>query len=175
MLSWIKKKQLAILGVLVDGEWMDFFERVKIKCLSHFRDRFLAHSNSWSSITQNFLNRLSPGQMENLDSDVMQEEIKKAMLDYGPDKSSVPDGWTFDFIRKFWYLIEANVVVVVMEFLNSYKFPKVCNPSIIALIPKFCDSNCVKDFHPISLLGCRYKIISKFLANHLMLVIEAFE
>lgn len=113
--------------------------------------------------------------MENLDSDVMQEEIKKAMLDYGPDKSSVPDGWTFDFIRKFWYLIEANVVVVVMEFLNSYKFPKVCNPSIIALIPKFCDSNCVKDFHPISLLGCRYKIISKFLANHLMLVIEAFE
>ncbi|GKA55504.1 hypothetical protein Tco_0754576 [Tanacetum coccineum] len=51
------------------------------------------------------------------------------------------------------------------------EFPKGSNSSFIALIPKTCDANMVKDFRPISLIGSMYKIIAKILANRLVLVL----
>ncbi|GJX72023.1 RNA-directed DNA polymerase, eukaryota [Tanacetum coccineum] len=56
-------------------------------------------------------------------------------------------------------------------FFRSGRFPKGCNPSFIALIPKVNDTKFVKDFHPISLIGCQYKIVGKILANRLSRVI----
>ncbi|GKE18757.1 RNA-directed DNA polymerase, eukaryota, partial [Tanacetum coccineum] len=50
-------------------------------------------------------------------------------------------------------------------------FPKGCNSSFIALIPKTQNAKTVKDFRPISLIGSLYKIIAKILANRLSSVI----
>ncbi|GJR98003.1 putative RNA-directed DNA polymerase, eukaryota, reverse transcriptase zinc-binding domain protein [Tanacetum coccineum] len=50
-------------------------------------------------------------------------------------------------------------------------FPKGCNSSFIALIPKITNAKFVTDFRPISLIGCQYKIIGKLLANRLSTVI----
>ncbi|GJV17882.1 RNA-directed DNA polymerase, eukaryota, reverse transcriptase zinc-binding domain protein [Tanacetum coccineum] len=52
------------------------------------------------------------------------------------------------------------------EFFHG-TFPLICNSSFIALIPKIHDAKVVKDYHPISLIGSLYKIISKILANRL--------
>nr|GEW62459.1 RNA-directed DNA polymerase, eukaryota, reverse transcriptase zinc-binding domain protein [Tanacetum cinerariifolium] len=77
-----------------------------------------------------------------LEIDVSNEEIKKAVWDCGIDKSPGPDGFTFG-----------------------------SNSSFIALIPKTPGSNMVKDFRPISLIGSFYKIIAKILANHLIFIL----
>nr|GEV07239.1 hypothetical protein [Tanacetum cinerariifolium] len=50
-------------------------------------------------------------------------------------------------------------------------FPKGCNSSFIALIPKVTNATFVSDFWPISLIRCQYKIIGKILANRLSRVI----
>nr|GEY13309.1 RNA-directed DNA polymerase, eukaryota, reverse transcriptase zinc-binding domain protein [Tanacetum cinerariifolium] len=75
------------------------------------------------------------------------------------------DGFTFGFIRRFWSLLEKDVVTVVKYFFTSGTFPKGCNASFIALIPKIPDAKMVKDFRPIILIGSLYKIIAKILAN----------
>ncbi|GJU01497.1 RNA-directed DNA polymerase, eukaryota [Tanacetum coccineum] len=62
-------------------------------------------------------------------------------------------------------------VEAVKCFFRSGIFPKGCNPSFITLIPKLNDAKFVKDFRPISLIGCQYKIVGKILANRLSLVI----
>nr|GEW74629.1 RNA-directed DNA polymerase, eukaryota [Tanacetum cinerariifolium] len=54
-----------------------------------------------------------------------------------------------------------------MEFFSLGTFPKGCNSSFIALIPKTQNAKTVKDFRPISLIGSLYKIIVKILANKL--------
>nr|GFB28783.1 RNA-directed DNA polymerase, eukaryota, reverse transcriptase zinc-binding domain protein [Tanacetum cinerariifolium] len=99
------------------------------------------------------------------------DEIKKAVLDCGVDKSPGPDGFTFGFYRHFWKLIENNVVATMKYFFQIGSIPKGCNSSFIALIPKIPDAKMVKDFLPISLTGSLYKIIAKILANRLVVVL----
>nr|GEZ25909.1 RNA-directed DNA polymerase, eukaryota, reverse transcriptase zinc-binding domain protein [Tanacetum cinerariifolium] len=90
-----------------------------------------------------FNNQLSLEQQDNLEQTVSIVEIKRAVWDCGTNKSPGPDG----------------------------TFPKGCNSSFIALIPKTRNAKTVKDFRPIGLNGSLYKIIAKILANRLSSVI----
>ncbi|GJW17758.1 RNA-directed DNA polymerase, eukaryota, reverse transcriptase zinc-binding domain protein [Tanacetum coccineum] len=87
------------------------------------------------------------------------------------NKSPGPDGFTFRFYRRYWNILESNVVDAVTSFFHHGQFPKGSNSSFIALIPKTRDANMVKDFRPISLIGSMYKIIAKILANRLVLIL----
>ncbi|GJZ66534.1 RNA-directed DNA polymerase, eukaryota [Tanacetum coccineum] len=101
----------------------------------------------------------------------MFQEIKKAVWDCGVDKSPGPDGFTFGFYKRFWSLIEKDVLAAVKYFFHYSRIPKGCNSSFIALIPKTPEAKMVKDFRPISLIGSLYKIIAKILANRLVVVL----
>nr|GEU59566.1 RNA-directed DNA polymerase, eukaryota [Tanacetum cinerariifolium] len=107
-------------------------------------------------------------QQEDLERDVSNEEIKKAVWDCGTDKSPGPDGFTFIFYRHYWNTIKKDVVEAVKHFFSKTKIPNGCNSSFIALIPKTHDANMVKDFRPICLIGSIYKIIAKILTNRLV-------
>ncbi|GJV06109.1 RNA-directed DNA polymerase, eukaryota [Tanacetum coccineum] len=74
--------------------------------------------------------------------------------------------------RKYWNLIDYDVVAAVTSFFSTGSFPPGCNSSFIALIPKTQEAKMVKDFRHISLIGSMYKIITKILANPLSLIIS---
>ncbi|GKA71148.1 RNA-directed DNA polymerase, eukaryota [Tanacetum coccineum] len=114
---------------------------------------------------------LSLDQVADLERYISYDEIKSAVWDCGTDKSPGPDGFTFEFFRRYWNIIDHDVVSVVSTFFSTATFPRGCNASFIALIPKTCEAKLVKDFHPISLIGSIYKIIAKILANRLSYVI----
>ncbi|GJS19991.1 RNA-directed DNA polymerase, eukaryota [Tanacetum coccineum] len=130
-----KRSQLAIHGVLADGDW---------------------------SVEPSL----------DLERNVSYEEIKRAVWDCEISKSPGPDGFTFKFYRKYWNLIDHDVVAAVTSFFSAGSFPPGCNSSFITLIPKSQEAKMVKDFRPISLIGSMYKIITKVLANRLSLVIS---
>ena len=139
--------------------------------MDHFSARFRDETRSPPSFDLVFPNTLSVEQSLFLESSFSKEEIKRAVWDCGVDRAPGPDGFTFEFLKKFWSTVEADVVRLVCDFSYSSTIPKGCNPSFIALIPKIQDSKFVKDFRPISLIGCQYKIIGKLLANRLSSVI----
>nr|GEV70837.1 RNA-directed DNA polymerase, eukaryota [Tanacetum cinerariifolium] len=101
------------------------------------------------------------------------DEIKRAVWDCGGDRAPGPDGFTFNFFTTFWDLIESDVCRFVLDFFSTGTFPKGCNSSVIALIPKVSNATLVTDFRPISLIGCQYKIFGKLLANRLSCVIDS--
>ncbi|GJT77559.1 RNA-directed DNA polymerase, eukaryota [Tanacetum coccineum] len=136
-----KRNVLAVKGIMIDGLWIDDPSLVKTEFLHHF--------------LIDLLNQIV-------------DEIKRAVWDCGTDKSPGPDGFTFGFYRRFWYLIENDVYKAVSYFFLFGDIPKGCNSSFIVLIPKFPGANMVKDFRPISLIGSLYKIIAKVLANRLV-------
>ncbi|GJW31640.1 RNA-directed DNA polymerase, eukaryota [Tanacetum coccineum] len=166
-----KRNQLTIRGVLVEGNWIETPALVKSEFLFHFKSRFQQPQQARLNITMDFPRNLSSTQQADLEIEVTNEEIKRAVWDCGVDKSPRPDGFTFAFYRCFWKLIKNDVVDAVKLFFHNGFLPKGSNSSFIALIPKTPDANMVKDFRPISLIGSFYKIISKILANRLVVVL----
>jgi hypothetical protein len=156
---------------LAVGSWIENPVLAKNEFLTHFKSRFERPKKVRPILNMDFPRKLTSIQQSDLESEVSNEEIKRAVWDCGIDKSPGPDGFTFGFYRHFWKLIENDVVAAVKHFFQSGSIPKGCNSSFIALIPKIPDAKMVKDFRPISLIGSLYKIIAKILANRLVMVL----
>ncbi|GJX08617.1 hypothetical protein Tco_0196549 [Tanacetum coccineum] len=140
-----------------------------------YRNRFDSPCEDRLILDMEFPNILSFEQARDLERVFSKEEIKHTVWDYGLDKWPGPDGFTFGFFcfyRKFWSLLEDDVVEAVYYFFNNNFCLKGINSSFIALILKSQGANMVKDFRPISLIGSIYKIIAKLLANRLVTVLD---
>ena len=72
-----------------------------------------------------------------------------------------------DLIQKFWHVVGDNIVIEVLDFLNSGCMTLDINHTNIVLIPKVKNLEKMPDFRPVSLCNVIYKIISKVLANWL--------
>ncbi|GJY92839.1 RNA-directed DNA polymerase, eukaryota [Tanacetum coccineum] len=103
---------------------------------------------------------------------ISKEEIRNAVWGCGENKSPGPDGFTFEFFRKYWHIVGTDFCLAVEWFFNHDSFSVGCNSSFIALIPKSLDPKLVSDFRPISLIGSVYKVITKILQNRLSFVIS---
>ncbi|GJY33132.1 ribonuclease H-like domain-containing protein [Tanacetum coccineum] len=71
-----KRVHLSVKGVMVDGEWVDEPNRVP--------------------------RSLTADQISDLEKPVSSNEIRKAVWSCGKNKSPGPDGFTFEFFRKYW-------------------------------------------------------------------------
>ncbi|GJT04294.1 RNA-directed DNA polymerase, eukaryota [Tanacetum coccineum] len=138
-----KRANLAIKGVMVDGDWVDDPCRVKEEFRLHFANRFRAPVDTRYKLNYTFPNKLQPDQMATLESPVSRDEVRNAVL-----------------------IFEA-----VEWFFEHSSFSRGCNSSFIALIPKNQDPKFVNDYRPISLIGSLYKVVTKILANRLSSVI----
>nr|GEY52461.1 RNA-directed DNA polymerase, eukaryota [Tanacetum cinerariifolium] len=139
-----KRSQLSIRGVFVDGDWNTDPEVVKDVFKDQFTTRFKQPAHGRLKLNMSFPNRLSTD-VADMDRSVSRDEIRVAVWNYGENKSSGPDGGSFQ---------------------------KESNSSFIALISKVTDVKFVTDFRSISLIGCVYKVVTKILANRLATIIS---
>nr|GEW03360.1 RNA-directed DNA polymerase, eukaryota [Tanacetum cinerariifolium] len=159
-------------GDVVDGDWNTDPEVVKDVFKDHFVTRFKQPAHGRLKLNISFTNRLSTDQVADIDRSVSRGEIRVAVWNCGENKSPGPDGYTFEFFRRYWRFIGSDFCSTIECFFESGSFPKESNSSFIALIPKVTDAKFVTDFRPISLIGCVYKVLKKILANRLATVIS---
>nr|GEX58868.1 glucose-methanol-choline oxidoreductase, FAD/NAD(P)-binding domain protein [Tanacetum cinerariifolium] len=97
----LNKKQslLNIQGIMVDGMWIESPNRVKGDFFHHFSSRFNKPDARRGHIEMRYPKTLTCDQHVELESDVSNEEIKRAVWDCEIDKSPGPDGFTFGFYR----------------------------------------------------------------------------
>lgn len=95
------------------------------------------------------------------------EEIEGVVRDSDGDKSPGLEGFNFDFVKKFWYLLKGDVRIMFDQFHGNEVIPKAMLAYFVTVIPKINSPLEVKDFRPISLLGCLYKLLAKVLARRL--------
>ncbi|GKA78303.1 hypothetical protein Tco_0784840 [Tanacetum coccineum] len=167
-----KRANLTVKGIMIDGYWVDEPNRVKSEFRNYFADRFQDPGNCNGKINFTFPNRLSLDKVADLENLITRDEIRKAVWGCGENKSPRPDGFTFEFFRKFWQVVGPDFCTTVEWFFDHAAFPIGCNSSFIALIPKSLKPKFVGDFWPISLIGCVYKVITKILQSRLSLVIS---
>ncbi|GJR63333.1 RNA-directed DNA polymerase, eukaryota [Tanacetum coccineum] len=166
-----KRSQLAIRGVFVNGLWCIDPGKVKEAFFNHFEARFKKPVAHRFMLNFPFNKRLSEVQAADLERSVSRDEIRLAVWNCGENKSPGPDGYTFEFFRKYWNFIGPDFYEAVEYFFETGLSSKGCNSSFVALIPKVADAKFVNDFRPISLIGSVYKVVTKVLANRLALVI----
>ncbi|GJX13973.1 hypothetical protein Tco_0205731, partial [Tanacetum coccineum] len=63
-------------------------------------------------------------QVQDLERLVTYEEVKRAVWDCGTDKSPGPDGFSFEFYRKYWTTIDDDVFQAVRDFFVNGHFPR---------------------------------------------------
>ncbi|GJR65129.1 RNA-directed DNA polymerase, eukaryota [Tanacetum coccineum] len=154
------------------GDWVVDPILVKKEFRDHFADRFQDPGPRKGRINFQFPNRLSSEQVADLETRISTDEIRSAVWGCGVDKSPGPDGFTFDFFRKYWTVVGTDFCSAVLWFFDHGEFAIGCNSSFVALIPKILDPKRVCDYRPISLIGCLYKVVTKILASRLSTVIS---
>ncbi|GJT70617.1 RNA-directed DNA polymerase, eukaryota [Tanacetum coccineum] len=167
-----KRANLSVKGIMIEGEWVDDPIRVKDEFRNHFADRFNDPGTRHGRINFSFPNRLTFEQVSDLEASVSDEEIRKAVWGCGENKSPGPDGFTFEFFRKFWTVVGPDFCIAVKWFFEHGFFATGCNSSFVTLIPKTLDPKLVSEFRPISLIGSLYKVVTKILATRLSFVIS---
>ncbi|GKF02850.1 hypothetical protein Tco_0029773, partial [Tanacetum coccineum] len=108
-----KRRYLAIKGILKDGEWIDNPTRVKAEFYHHFSNRFSQPDWTRVPLAEHFPRCLSGDLSCDLEAEVNIDEIKKAVWECGSDKSTGPDGFTFEFFKKYWSIVGNDVILAV--------------------------------------------------------------
>ncbi|GJV09833.1 RNA-directed DNA polymerase, eukaryota [Tanacetum coccineum] len=112
-----QRHNLAIHGIIVDGEWIEEPKAVKNEFLSHFRDRFDNPCESRLILDMDFPNKLSLEQIHDSERQFTKEEIKGAVWDCGLNKSPGPDGFTCDLVNEVQSAFIANRQILDGPFI----------------------------------------------------------
>nr|GEV75973.1 RNA-directed DNA polymerase, eukaryota [Tanacetum cinerariifolium] len=161
-------------------ETKDFIQKSKVKWAiegdenSKFSHGLINKKRSQLAIRGVFIDGLwctDPVQAADLEMCISRDEIRLAVWSCRANKSPGPDGFTFEFFKNYWNFVRLDFCEAVEYFFEYRSFPKGCNSSFVALIPKVTDAKLVNDFRPISLIGCVYKVVTKILTNRLDVVI----
>lgn len=96
-----------------------------------------------------------------LSEPISDQEIKNANWSMKSFKASRPDGLHTGFFQRFWLLVSNFVIEAAQGVFHSGKVPENLNKTLITLIPKHPDADCLSNYRPISLCNTVYKAVSK--------------
>ncbi|GKA35181.1 putative RNA-directed DNA polymerase, eukaryota, reverse transcriptase zinc-binding domain protein [Tanacetum coccineum] len=143
-----KIKDHNINGINYNDVWIEEPKEIQEAAHIHFSSRFKELNSNRPLFRSNLFMRLDDSYVSFLESEFTLEEVKEAVSDCSSSKSLGPDVLNFKFIKKGR------------------------NASFIVLILKHLDPVDLRDYRPISLIGCMYKVLSKLLSRKLCKVIH---
>jgi hypothetical protein len=161
------------LGSLeVEGRVFEDKEDIKVQ-VEQFYQSLYQESETWRPEADGLdFDSIDPIDREVMERPFDREEVVQVLQNMEGDKAPGPDGFTMAFFQKCWRTVEADVMAFFGEVHEYGKFEKSLNATFISLIPKKLNAVNIRDFRPISLVGCMYKLLAKVLANRLALVLD---
>ena len=108
----------------------------------------------------------------NLEAPLTLEELDKAMESAKIRTAAGPDGIDNSFLKKFWKYFRTPLLAYSLTCFNKKRLTPSFSTASLKLIPKKGDTTLIKNWRPISLLNCTYKIISKAINFRLQKVVD---
>ncbi|GLT95878.1 hypothetical protein SLE2022_135350 [Rubroshorea leprosula] len=162
-----RKVHNNINGFACEGKWVEEPKEVKKEVVRYFSKMF--SGESWQRpkpIGINF-KQISEEKKAELERPFSVEEIEEGLKSCEGTKAPGPDGFNFNFLKCVWSCLKEDFMSFFEEFHQNGRLVRGLNSSFITLIPKKLNPLELKDFRPISLIGCLYKLLAKVLANRL--------
>ncbi|KAJ9545225.1 hypothetical protein OSB04_024932 [Centaurea solstitialis] len=168
-----KMKKSRIHGLNVNGSWVTDADRIKEAARSFFENKFAESHPFRPTISSSLFKKITDSQRASLEAPFTEKEVKDAVWSCGNNKAPGPDGFTFEFVRKYWDIVGKDFVEVIKFFESNHRLNPGSNSSFITLVPKVSDPLSLADYRPINLIGCITKLISKILAERLKGVLNS--
>jgi len=114
--------------------------------------------------------KLTEIERELLEMPLTINELDKAMKSAKPGTAAGIDGIGNQVLKKCWQILRVPLYRCATDSLTNSTLPHNFKTAAIKLIPKKGQSEHIKNWRPISLLNCSYKLLSKALNNRLKTV-----
>ena len=114
--------------------------------------------------------KLTRDEAEALDLEISLLELDKAVSECRNNTAPGPDGFSYAFLKQFWQHFRIPLQKYATCCFNKGTLTSSFKTAAIRLIPKKGDPTSLKNWRPISLLNCIYKILSRALNNRLKTV-----
>ena len=102
-----------------------------------------------------------------MDRKISRKELARTMEKLGKHKSPGPDGIPAEFYREFSNMIADELLRVYNEMYEEGALQGSFREGEIAFLYKKGDARDMRNYRPITLLNCDYKILTKILAARL--------
>lgn len=168
----IRRRKNNISVLEIEGEKITDPEKIKKEAILFYRNLFSEKNRTRPFFSHLSFNQISETQANDLIAPFSHTEIDEAVASCNPSKSPGPDGFNFHFIKASWHSIKEDFYLMIHEFWQTGILPRGSNVAFIALIAKIETPSGFKDFRPISMVGCVYKVIAKLLARRLKRVMS---
>lgn len=117
--------------------------------------------------------RLSAEERTMLDSKLNSDECLQAAKSLSTNKAPGIDGLPIEFYRRFWPMLETDLLQVYQDVLATSKLSYTQRSGVVRLIYKKGERRNLKNWRPITLLTSDYKILTKTLANRMKSVLHS--
>jgi hypothetical protein len=138
--------------------------------IDYYKTLFRKEERGQFSLMKDFWetgDRVTPAENDALQAPFKEKEVREDVFSCYPEGAPGPDGLPSLFFQKYWEIVKGDVMRLVKRFLEGTLDLFRLNFAAITLIPKVDDVADMKNFRPINLLNCSFKIFSKLLTIRL--------
>jgi hypothetical protein len=157
-----------------DGMVKETLEILRVT-INFYKDLFQEEARGGFSLQEDFwdsVDRVTRDECRALEAPFSEQETREVVFSCYLEGAPGPDGLSFLFFQKFWDVVGSDICDIFAEF-HSGRFELFrLNFAILTLIPKVEDASDMRNFRPISLLNCSFKIFSKLLTTRLECVCQ---
>ena len=176
--SEIKKRQYItkiksepnIIKSLEEGVILDNSDIIELYIYKYYEKLYKEEPFN-QSMQNKFLDliskKLNDHDREELDDEITDKEIYRAVMNLNTNKSPGIDGIPIEFYQKYWGIVKHEIVQIIKNISKGTLLSHHQKQAIITLIPKGGDLELLKSWRPISLICCDTKIVAKILANRI--------
>lgn len=169
----VRLRKNSIESILHKGASVESPNEIKRAAMEYYKEIFSEECSNRPTFSSLNFKKITQTEASMLITPISDLEIENAVSSCASDKAPGPDGFNFHFIKNSWDIMKDDIFRMVKEFWATARLPKGSNIAFIALIPKNESPEGFKDFRPISMVGCLYKIIAKILASRLQSVMNS--
>lgn len=160
-----------ISHIKVSGEWVTEQEKIRDSIEDFYRRLYSEPFLDHTEIKAVDFDCILEEHREWLERPFMKEEVKMTLNSMEDDKASEPDGFPIKFLKVCWEVIGREAFAALEAFQAHDQWCRSLNATFITLVPKKEGAAVIKDYRPISLVGCLYKLLAKTLAVCLKVII----
>ena len=120
------------------------------------------------------LKTLTEEQKTTLDKPITLDEVTRVLKKTKKRSAPGMDGFTYGFFKKYWHKLSHIIMGLIEEIHETGDMPDWLRQGVISLIPKGDkDRQELKNWRPLVLLNCLYKIISGTIAGRINQVLPS--